>query len=102
MPRVGPRMHRYPVTPGRDTRTRRLDHVRNIPSARIPERRNLVDVNAEPNHSAPTLPDGPHAFTAHRRVWFSFPLGKGLGVRLLASTSKFRTSSEPFFVRVHR
>ena len=93
MPRVGPRMHRYPVTSGRDTRTRRLDDVRNIPAARIPERRNFVDVDAEPNHSAPTLPEHPRAFTASLCLRFSFPLWEGVRVRSLALTSMRRTSS---------
>src|SRR5260221_14415349 len=61
---VGQLITLNPVTSRRNTGARRLDDVGNIPAARITERRNLVDVDTEPNHCDPNLPERHCAFTA--------------------------------------
>src|SRR5260221_13934345 len=60
---VGQLITLNPVTSRRNTGARRLDDVGNFAAARITERRNLVDVDTEPNHCDPNLPERQHSFT---------------------------------------
>ena len=60
--RVGTRMDRDAVASGGDAGARRCDHVGDIAAARIAERRDFVEVDAETNHF-PKLPERHIAFT---------------------------------------
>src|SRR5260370_15418012 len=50
MPRVGPRMNRYPVASSGDTRPRRRDHDWDVSTARLSYQRNLTHIGHKQTH----------------------------------------------------